>query len=528
MDEDGKWLLPRYTLGWQILGWIAEWLTLPDGSPWLATPEQARFILWMYAVDENGEWLYRNIFLQRLKGWGKDPVAATLCIVHLVGPCVFSHWDEDGNPVGKMDDQAYIQIAATSKDQTENTRDLFPSLIPKRTREAFDMDVQREIIYARGGQVKVRAVSANPRSLEGGRVSLLIAGEPHHWTKTNGGVKFYYTSSNNLTKFSGRMLVITNAYEPGEGSVAEIIRTEQEKVWAGLQEPTGWLYDSLEAHPKAPLVKEWAPYIVETIKGDSWWLKTKGIVTAIQDSSIPSSTHRRFWFNQIVATEDALYSPAEWDAILADGCYGTKADLQPGDEIVAGFDGGKTDDATALVAIRIRDKLIVPLFIEQRPDGALGENWQINPEFVDSEVKSMFAVYKVKAFFADVNLWESYIAQWSELYRETLDIKATPKGALHYDMRGNKEEIARCNESLMQHVKDGMIRHNGDKLLRIHVLNGYRAHNGKGITVRKENPESPRKIDGYVAALIAFIALTRLAESGKKAEVVYRRRLMQI
>lgn len=70
MDEDGKWLLPKYTLGWQILGWVAEWLTLPDGSPWIATPEQARFILWMYAIDKNGEWLYRNIFLQRLKGWG--------------------------------------------------------------------------------------------------------------------------------------------------------------------------------------------------------------------------------------------------------------------------------------------------------------------------------------------------------------------------------------------------------------------------------------------------------------------------
>lgn len=70
-NEDGSWLLPEKTLGWEILGWVAEWLTMPDGSPWIATPEQARWLCWFYAIGDDGKFLYRNGFLQRLKGWGK-------------------------------------------------------------------------------------------------------------------------------------------------------------------------------------------------------------------------------------------------------------------------------------------------------------------------------------------------------------------------------------------------------------------------------------------------------------------------
>lgn len=68
-DENGHWLLPEYTLGWEVLGWVAEWLTFSDGRPWMATPEQARFILWFYAIDYRGKFCYRKAVLQRMKGW---------------------------------------------------------------------------------------------------------------------------------------------------------------------------------------------------------------------------------------------------------------------------------------------------------------------------------------------------------------------------------------------------------------------------------------------------------------------------
>lgn len=73
-DENGQWLLPKLTLGWEILGWCAQWLTTPDGDPWIFTPEQARLVLWLYEVDSDGERTSRKGVIQRAKGHGKRPL----------------------------------------------------------------------------------------------------------------------------------------------------------------------------------------------------------------------------------------------------------------------------------------------------------------------------------------------------------------------------------------------------------------------------------------------------------------------
>ena len=69
--DDGSWKLPERTLGWQIAGWCAEYLNAPGaGGPWKFTLEQLRAVLWWYAVDETGRFVYRTGVLQRMKGWG--------------------------------------------------------------------------------------------------------------------------------------------------------------------------------------------------------------------------------------------------------------------------------------------------------------------------------------------------------------------------------------------------------------------------------------------------------------------------
>lgn len=75
VDEHERYILPEHTLGWQILRWIEDNLlsedsTEEDPQPFVPTFEQKRFILWWYAVDEHGRFVYRDGVLQRLKGWG--------------------------------------------------------------------------------------------------------------------------------------------------------------------------------------------------------------------------------------------------------------------------------------------------------------------------------------------------------------------------------------------------------------------------------------------------------------------------
>lgn len=67
---DGKFILPERTLGWQVLRWIRRWVGGERGGKFAPTKEQARFILWWYAIDEQGSFIYRDGVLQRLKGWG--------------------------------------------------------------------------------------------------------------------------------------------------------------------------------------------------------------------------------------------------------------------------------------------------------------------------------------------------------------------------------------------------------------------------------------------------------------------------
>ena len=531
-DTFGNWLLPEYTLGWDVIAWAESNLSAIRGSgPLQLTPEQMRVILWYYAIDEDGEFVYEHGVWQAFKGAGKDPFGAVLAVVELIGPCRFEDWEyhEDGSktPITRDEPDAWVQLVGVAKSQTHNTMKHIPKLLNKQVRAEYKLDVQKEIVYAMDGTRRLEMVGSSPGVLEGNPITWALLNETQHWLPSQGGQDLYNVIYDNVGKTHGaRLLCITNAYEPGQGSVAEDIRNAQERVWAGMAEDSGWLYMSREAHPKAPLDPDWVPFIMRTIVGDAWWQikNMKSLSKRVLDSSRPASRTRRMYYNQIVTAEDAFFDQAEWDGARAEGTYGTEADLKPGDEIVLGFDGGKTDDATALVAIRIKDKLIVPILVEQKPDGPLGDGWEVNRQLVDEEVRRAFAVYRVRAFFADVNLWESYIATWSEDFREHLLVKATPNSTIGWDMRGSKERVAKTWELYRSSLIDGRLKHNGNKILRVHALNAKRGHNGKGLTARKESPESPRKIDVMVASYVAFAALQALLENGKRPQRTHRQR----
>src|SRR5690349_12388699 len=144
-DKDPTWdgprdpqgyILPKFTLGWQVVDWIGANLLAEEVDefdqplPFKLTNEQIRFLLWFYAIDENGHFFYREVVLQRLKGWGKDPLAAIIAAVEFVGPCRFAGWARvdmphigvsAGEPVAKPHPRGWVQIAAVSKEQTKNT-----------------------------------------------------------------------------------------------------------------------------------------------------------------------------------------------------------------------------------------------------------------------------------------------------------------------------------------------------------------------------------------------------------------------
>ena len=522
---DGRFLLPEFTLGWHCLAWTATYLQHYVGAPWRYTAEQARLTLWWYAMDPaTNRFLWRDGVIQRLKGWGKDPLIATWSAFEFVGPCRFGGLADEGNewgvppdqPLGMQHPAAWVQIAAVSQDQTRNTMTLFPSILSKRAIEEYRIDLGKEIIYADRGRARIEAVTSSPRALEGGRPTFVSLGETHHWVESNQGHEMAAVIERNATKSAdgqARTLANTNAYEPGEDSVAERTREAFESTESGRAVDTGLFYDSLEAPAEAKLTPEWIVPTLGAVRGDSVWLDIERLKASILDVRNPPSRSRRFWFNQITAAEDSYLAPYEWDANPHEGI-----DLTPGDELMLFFDGSKSDDATGLVGCRMSDGFVKTLGVWQRPPNWPGDvPWRVPRDDVDGVVDQVFATYRPLAFFADPGAgydekdgeryWDGFVDAWAQRYGKRLKLKAVVSGhgqhAVMWDMsdRRRQQVFTEAVDRFYRDVLERLVPHDGNKVMRQHIANSRRRTNAWGYTIGKEHRESARKVDLAVCAI---------------------------
>jgi hypothetical protein len=538
-SPDRGWLLPEHSMGWGALGWCGYWLRNMRGEAWEFTPEQARFLLHYDGLDETGRLLSRTAVLQRMKGHGKDPFACALSCFRAFGPTIFDHFGSDGQPVGRDDEAAWIQVTAVSKEQTQNTMKLFPVMLSQEARKHFAIQIGRENVWGLGDTRQIQATSSNFLALEGNRVSQAIRNEPQNWNSSNQGHDLAGTISGNSTKIPGgigRILDIENAYRPGEDSVAERVRdaweaTQANEHRAAKARSFGLLYDSLEAAADAPLTADDAPEVLESVRGDSVWLDIPAIVEDIVNGANTPSESRRKWYNQITATADSWTTPQQFDLSYRD------EDPRPGDQIVMFGDGSKSDDNTALVACRISDGLTWPLGIWKPINDGRIDRW-----VVDRRVVETFELYDVVGFWFDPSdarddetgerYWEPLCDQWAQTYRRKLSrLPAVKTGfgqhLVVWDMRNPihlKAHTEACERALSD-IVDGTAFHNcslgkpglGVKM-RQHIVNAKRANNKFGVGIRKEHRESRKKIDAaacFVGARMMRNYYNGLAPKGR-------------
>lgn len=153
------------TLGWGVVSFVEGWLLQPDGDeagePYRLTAEQLNFVLWFYAVDKRGKFVYRRAVLRRAEGWGKSPFLGALCLAELCGPVRFSHWEAtEGNldprldyePVGKPHPAPWIVIAGVSETQTENTMSAIRAMVEESDLVAeLGLDIGKTRIFTSAG-----------------------------------------------------------------------------------------------------------------------------------------------------------------------------------------------------------------------------------------------------------------------------------------------------------------------------------------------------------------------------------------
>lgn len=544
--EDGEFILPQYTLGWDIIDWAETWLNDPKGAGrWQFTGEQIRFMLWFYAVNPDGTWLYREATLQRMKGWGKDPLGAVICLAELLGPCRFDYFDGD-TPVGMENEAAWVQVMATSKSQNDNTMKMLPILISDDLKRGRNLKVGIQKISVIGTARFLESVTSNPATREGNRPSFQIGNEPHWWKHNNQGHEMRAVMDRNLKEPGARILWLTNAYNPSEDSVGQANREGWEDMSAS-RHGTEVMYDSLEAPANARLRPNEILTVLKAVAGDAWWIQFDVIRERILDSRNSQTESRRFYYNQIQADEEHWLDPEDVDATVAAEVLNWRKDpdidttdrdyvlrvgwarVDPKDKIVMFGDGGKGDDHTALSGYRLSDGYTFAIGQWGRPanmDDRLP--WSAPRQEVDARVVEAMDRFNVVAFWFDPShtkdeddspYWDGTCDLWHRRYKDDLQVWAIKTGdrqhSVKWDMSNpaHQEMFVHHAEQFQHEITERTLTHDGHPTFVRYMKNAKQYLTKYGWSLYKGSRGSKRKIDGAVthvgARMLGQIVLNR-------------------
>lgn len=518
------------TLGYQVVDWIENYLTKPDVAdyvPFRLYQEQVDFIAEFYRLDPaTGRRLYHRSVLSRPRGWGKSPLAAALCAAEGMGPVRFDGWDAEGQPVGApwaLERTPLVVIAAVSEDQVHtNTYSALLEML-----DNADLYDDYPGLEPMGGQVnlpkgQIKPISASGASIKGARAVFGVMDQTEVWYRGNGGHKLAETMRSNAAKIGGTTLETPNAFVPGEESVAEESSKFAELIETGEAIGSGVLWDHREAPADTDMSD--AVSLTEGMRiayGDSagdprgcaiheppcdpGHVDLARLVTEVQDLNKDPQVSRSDFLNQITHASDAWMARYEWLA-----CEDREKKVEPGDTIVLGFDGSRgrargNADATALVAMRVKDRHLFPIRVWEARQGET--DWQAPAEEVDRVVRDVFDYYNVVGFYADPSGWQTHVAEWDAAFGRKLRIRATQNSPIGLWPRGKNSGVAHLTEQFHQAVLDQEISHDGSAVVMRHVLNARRRRSkGGGYLLYKEFPESPAKVDAAYAAIMAFKA----------------------
>lgn len=509
------------SLGWQVLDWCAEHLPSPrdPAKPLIFTDEQARQILRWFEIDpRSGRLRYRRGYSRRSKGWGKSPVEAAKCIAEFVGPVRFDGWDANGEPVGRPwggadDPLPWVQVAAVSEDQTENTWSVVHYLLTENDgRAADDLRVDpgltRCFLKDKPG-ARMEPVTAAAGSREGQPITYAALDETHLWTPRNGGVKLANTVRRNVGKMGGRSYETTNSFVPGEGSVAEgswkAVRDGAPGVFADEVESPRQIGETPVSASAPDEVLEQA---LAVAYGASWWVDKRRLVAEIRDPDTKWEDACRFYFNWNTKGGGAAVASQRWAELIGAG------EVPDGARIGLGFDGSISDDSTFLVGCTDAGKLFV-VGAWERPrhdDGRPVKDWRVPRLEVGEAVRGAFGRWDVGRMFGDPPKWATELEVWAEEFRLPGKTVEERERVLAFDTY-QTARFARAVDRFLTGVREGAVSHDGDARLTAHV----EAAQLKKVKLAADESdqrtlyvlvkgEDGRKIDGAVAAVLAYEA----------------------
>ena len=255
------WKIDFPTLGYLWDAWVTAHATIPSGFEVGKPLSWSDWQFWVAAnfgrikrdVKYTGKYLgasafrYSRAMIVAPQKTGKGPWAATLTLLHAVGPVEFAGWAEGGEvyrcvdngcpcgfefhyapgePMGRPHPSPLIQLAAASEDQVRNTFD------PLRSMAAASEDLQEQLqdrqafirIRKQTGSKdssRIETVSSSARSRLGNPITFAVMDETGTWTKANRLMEVADAMRRGLAGMNGRSIETTNAWDSSDNSVAQ-------------------------------------------------------------------------------------------------------------------------------------------------------------------------------------------------------------------------------------------------------------------------------------------------------------------
>lgn len=541
------------SIGPQVIWWCHQWLVdYWHDRPWRFHPAQARFLHLWYALREDERWLYRSGVRRGAKGTGKDPFGAAVALAEMLGPVRFTgeyakggeqaSWDSryiyrESEPIAVPHRLALVQIAANSEAQAGDVLRVANAMVSRAMRIEYEIDKGITRSQAESGS-RIELLTRSEASSEGDPATAIILNESHHMTYTSGGQRLAGVARRNVGKSPGgqaRLLELTNAHLPGDGSVAEESYDAWQAQISGRGLRVDILYDSREAPPHLSLHdEEQLERGIAAAYRDSPWIDKQRIRDESQDPRVPLGDSIRYYFNSLPTNEDSWVEPRNWDLAARPEIV-----VADNEALSVFLDCSKSTDATTFAGSRMSDGHVLALDAWQKPHGDRGKGWLAPREKVDAAVRAVFDRYEITWFGVDPSparddetealYWAELIDAWHRDFREKVILWATPGRlghAVRFDMRlsqpGGTERVRMFTEEAERTAaaidETHTLTHDGDPMMRLHVHNARRRPNAWGVSIGKQSRGSSKLVDYAVSMVGARLGRRLVLNSGKFGE----------
>jgi hypothetical protein len=551
-------------LGWFLTWWIEKFCVHGpgdvQGEPVVLDDEFTEITVDCYALEESGRRLYDSVFVSRAKGRAKSELAGFITLGESFAPVRFAGWArggerytfrgetyvyQAGEPIGRPVKYPFIRCLATEETQAGNTYDnVYFNLTDGPLGEGLPRDtagLTRVLLPTKGEVSRIRwsdgsvethswnggeivPSTASSASKDGGKETFCTFDESHIYVLPD-LKQMYRTVRRNLGKRKIAQpwsLETSTMYAPGEDSVAEESHKLARNIKAGKARRGRLLFDHREAPDGVDLTDEDAVIAAlrEVYGPFSEVMDLERILTEIYDPRNPVAESRRYFFNQATSPEDSFLSEDE-----VRGAADVESVVADKDIVVLGFDGSagrsqrkKDDDgrrsggrkievadSTGLVATRVTDGHQFVVGVWEQPPGVAGIGWEPPRAEVEAALVRAHATWKVVGFYGDPAHWSEEMARWTAKWGASYKAKRTQDQPIRW--KTNQHTLwADTVKAYRAALRSGAVTHDGTHEFVQHLLNARNRATRSGLTIAKDTPDSPNKIDLVVAGVYSYAA----------------------